>query len=174
MAVGVVIFMSNWFNRGSRKPANRVGKLLIIKLLIMKKITIGLALAALVTGVVVFSSFTILDNEISKKSSSSSQNETTDPLYFRYLGSTHSPSELQDADKWIFEGKVNPATDCNGGTIVCRIELAPADNPGIADTEDQEVAALLFAAYLESQDGSGSYDSSVDFVEQNLIATKMP
>lgn len=140
----------------------------------MKKITIGLALAALVTGVVVFSSFTILDNETSKQNVSSSQTGATDPLYFRYVGTTHLPSELQDPNKWVFEGQGTPTINCTGGTIVCGIELNPGDNPGIAANEDPDVAVILFAAYLESQDGSGAYESSVDFVDQNFISKKMP
>ncbi|MCR6720264.1 MAG: hypothetical protein NVV59_08180 [Chitinophagaceae bacterium] len=138
----------------------------------MKKITIGLALAALVTGVVVFSSFTILDNETSKQNVSSSQTGATDPLYFRYIGPDNDAENFEDPTLWVFEGDINPGNGCSGGEVACRVVLEPADNPGISDSENPTVAAILFADYLASQDGTGSYESSIDFVMTHVLSKK--
>lgn len=148
-----------------------------------QKILSGVIVAALITGLVAFSSFSG-EPKRETKQSKTSELKVADPgnwakptathtLYFTFNGTAHSPQQMANPANWIARGTDPSGYTCGGGTIVCLVKLEPQDNPGIAENDDPEVAAAIFADYLQTLDDiGGSYDSSIEFVEQNYVSLK--
>lgn len=127
----------------------------------MKRLSFGLSIAALLLGIVVFSSFQ--DGASAPKNVESKS--TDDPVYFRFVGPSNDVEYLKDASMWVYEGEIHSGF-CGGGTVYCLLELDPEDNPGISPNENPEVASALLADHIESQPDPEA------FVAARIISTK--